>query len=66
MATQTTHRTCGRVVAEATDDRSWKWACSEAHADDHVVKVRAEKQRQIGTTDAAPFKPQREGHWGGG
>ncbi len=57
MATQLTERycpICGKPVAEATHSRFGEWCCSEAHADEHVAEVRAEKQRKLAVADRQP------------
>lgn len=66
MATETTTRycpVCGKAVPEATYDRFGEWACSEAHAEEYVVEVRAQKQRQLAKADpaSAPAPQRRRG-----
>lgn len=67
MATQTTGRycpICGKP-GQPEFDRFGEWACSEAHANEHVAEVRAQKQRLLtggnGSQDAQrPEKPRRQ------
>jgi endogenous inhibitor of DNA gyrase (YacG/DUF329 family) len=68
MAIQATERycpTCGRPVTEGTYNRFGEWCCSEAHADEYVAEVRAQKQRQLAATAPAPPEPRRERPRGG-
>jgi endogenous inhibitor of DNA gyrase (YacG/DUF329 family) len=49
MATQATERycpICGKPVTGETYDRFGEWCCSDAHAEEYVAEVRAQKQRQ--------------------
>lgn len=45
---------CGKAVSEATYNRFGEWACSEAHAEEYVAEVRAQKQRQLVKTAGGP------------
>lgn len=36
---------CGKPVADPTYNRFGEWACSEAHAEEHVREIRAQKTR---------------------
>ena len=47
---------CGREVTEPTFKRFGEWACSEAHAEEYVTGVRAQK---VGTVSAAPAPQER-------
>jgi hypothetical protein len=50
MAIETTEQSCpicGREVAAPTFKRFGEWACSEAHAEEHVKEVRARRIRAV-------------------
>lgn len=62
MVIQVTERycpICGKPVTEATYNRFGEWCCSEAHAEEYVTEVRAQKQRQLVAT-APAAEPRRE------
>ena len=59
MAVQTTEKycpICGKLVTGPTYNRFGDWACSEAHAEEYVKEVRAQKVRAHAGTPA----PQQE------
>lgn len=62
MTTQTTTERycpiCGKPVTEGSYTRFGEWCCSEAHAEEYVAEVRAQKQRQAAVT--APAEPRQE------
>jgi hypothetical protein len=61
MAIQTTERyctICGKPVAEGAFNRFGEWCCSEAHAEEYVAEVRAQKQRQLAAAATAPSEPR--------
>lgn len=67
MATQTTERycpICGKPVTEENYNRFGEWCCSEAHAEEYVAEVRAQKQRPV-AAPAAVAAPRGERHRGG-
>lgn len=47
---------CGREAADPTLNRFGEWACSEAHAEEYVQEVRAQKVRAA----ASAPEPQRQ------
>lgn len=47
---------CGRAVTEPTFKRFGEWACSEAHAEEYVTEVRAQK---VGTASVNPARQER-------
>lgn len=51
---------CGKPVSDGTYNRFGEWACSEAHAEEHVKEVRAQKQRRLTGADASPETQQPE------
>ena len=61
MATMTTERycpICGKPAKEETLTRFGEWCCSEAHAEEYVSEVRAQKQRQLAGSAPAPSEPR--------
>lgn len=63
MAIQVTERycpICGKLVTEATHNRFGEWCCSDAHAEEYVADVRAQKQRQLAAGGPAPSEQRRE------
>jgi endogenous inhibitor of DNA gyrase (YacG/DUF329 family) len=67
MATQTTERycpICGKPVIEETYNRFGEWCCSDAHAEEYVAEVRAQKQQQV-AAPASVAAPRAERHRGG-
>ena len=67
MATQTTERycpICGKPATEVAYDRFGEWCCSEAHAEEYVAEVRAQKQRQAAAAAPAQAERPKERHWG--
>ncbi len=68
MSTVTTKRycpICGKTVEDETFDRFGEWCCSEAHAEEHVAEVRAQKQRQLAGIAPAPSEQRGERRRGG-
>lgn len=67
MATQTTEHycpLCGKP-GQPEFNRFGEWACSEAHAEEHVAEVRAQKQRLLAGGDRSqetqrPERPRRQ------
>lgn len=62
MTTQVTERycpVCGKPVADAIHNRFGEWCCSDAHAEEYVAEVRAEKQRRL-AGDERPRESQRD------
>lgn len=62
MAIQMTERycpICGKPVPEATYNRFGEWCCSEAHAEEYVADVRAQKQSQAAATNPAPVERRK-------
>jgi hypothetical protein len=60
MAIETTEKycpICGKQVVEPASNRFGEWACSEAHADEYVKEVRAQKMRAA--APAQEEQPQR-------
>ena len=52
---------CGKRVAEPTFNRFGEWACSEAHADEYVKEVRAQKMRAAAPIpEQQPQRPPRQ------
>lgn len=67
MATQTTERycpICGKPVTEDTYNRFGELCCSEAHAEEYVAEVRAQKQRQAAAATPAQAERPKERHRG--
>ncbi|MGH2650741.1 MAG: hypothetical protein ACRDHK_05960 [Actinomycetota bacterium] len=59
MAVQTTEKycpICGKLVTDPTYNRFGEWACSEAHCEEYVKEVRAQKVQAHAATPA----PQQE------
>jgi hypothetical protein len=52
---------CGKDVAEANFKRFGEWACSEAHADEHVDEVRARKLQMVAPEPRPADRPARRG-----
>jgi len=64
MATETTDGycpICGKDVPEPNFKRFGELACSEAHADEYVKAVRAQKLRAVALEPRRPGPPQRSG-----
>jgi hypothetical protein len=63
MAVETTEKycpICGKDVAEPTFKRFGEWACSEAHAEEQVKEVRAQRVRAASAASApAPDEQSR-------
>jgi len=52
---------CGKQVTEPTFNRFGEWACSEAHADEYVKEVRAQKMRAAAPIpEQQPQRPPRQ------
>ncbi|MGH7326664.1 MAG: hypothetical protein ACREJ9_18745 [Candidatus Rokuibacteriota bacterium] len=67
MAIQTTERycpVCGKPVPEGTYNRFGEWCCSEAHAEEYVGEVRAQKQGQAAAAAPTQTERRKERHWG--
>jgi len=61
MAVETTEQycpICGKEVAEPAFKRFGEWACSEAHAEEYVKEVRAQRVRAIIPELAAAERPR--------
>lgn len=57
---------CGRAASEPTYSRFGKFCCCEAHAEEYVKEVRAQKvQALAGSRPAEPFARQVSGCCGG-
>jgi len=64
MAIQTTDKCCpicGKDVAEPSFKRFGEWACSEAHAEEYVTEVRAQKLRTVAPEPRRDDRPARRG-----
>jgi len=64
MAIQTTDKycpICGKEVTEPSFKRFGEWACSEAHAEEYVKEVRAEKLRVVTPEPRGDDRPQQRG-----
>lgn len=64
MAIQTTDKycpICGKEVTEPSFKRFGEWACSEAHAEEYVKEVRAEKLRVVTPEPRRDDRPQQKG-----
>ncbi len=64
MAIQTTEKCCpicGKDVPEPSFKRFGELACSEAHADEYVKEVRAQKVRAVAPEPRRVDPPQRPG-----
>ena len=64
MTVQTTEKycpICGKPVTDSTYNRFGELACSEAHADEYVKEVRAQKvQAHAGNPAGQPERPPRQ------
>lgn len=64
MAIQTTDKCCpicGKDVPEPSFKRFGEWACSEAHAEEYVTEVRAQKLRTVAPEPRRDDRPARRG-----
>lgn len=64
MAIQTAEKycpICGKDVAEPSFKRFGEWACSEAHAEEYVKEVRAQKLRVVAPEPRREDRPARRG-----
>jgi hypothetical protein len=64
MAIQTTEKycpICGKDVPEPNFKRFGEWACSEAHAEEYVTEVRAQKLRAVAPEPRRDDRPARRG-----
>ena len=64
MTIQTTDKCCpicGKDVAEPSFKRFGEWACSEAHAEEYVTEVRAQKLRAAAPQPRRDDRPARRG-----
>jgi hypothetical protein len=64
MAIQTTDKycpICGKDVPEPSFKRFGEWACSEAHAEEYVNEVRAQKLRTVASEPRRDDRPARRG-----
>jgi hypothetical protein len=52
---------CGKDVPEPSFKRFGEWVCSEAHAEEYVKEVRAEKVRTVGPELRPEDRPTRRG-----
>lgn len=65
MSIETTTRycpICGKAGLQEFD-RFGEWACSDAHADEHVAEVRAQKRRLLdgnGSQETPAGRPRRQ------
>lgn len=68
MATLMTDRycpICGKPVTEGEFNRFGEWCCSDAHAEEYVAEVRAQKQRQLAASAPAPSEQPTQRRRGG-
>ena len=64
MSIQTTEKycpICGQDVAESNFKRFGEWACSEAHAEEYVKEVRAQKIRAVVPEPRPDDRPAQPG-----